>query len=83
MSVFDIKQTWKIVPIKNCKIWNVHATRLAYISMKSLTIPSRLFKMLRYWDLKETEKSYEQRSDLSEISDKMFSQKWENKTKLE
>ena len=66
MSIFGIKQTWKIVSIENCKIWNFHATRFVYISMKSLTIPSRLLKMLRYWDLKETKKSYEQRSGLSD-----------------
>ena len=60
-SICDLKETCKIVPTENCQFWNFLATHSVYVSIKSLTKASKLLKMLRYWSLKETGTSYEQR----------------------
>ena len=58
---FDVRQTCKILPTKNCSIWNFPASPFVYILIKSLAKASKLFKMIRRWHLKKTEKSNQER----------------------
>ena len=44
VSIFDLKQTYKIMPTENCWIRNFPATRFIQMSIKSLTKPSKLLK---------------------------------------
>ena len=47
---------------ESCSIWNFPSTRFVYISNKILVRALKLLKMWRYWSLKETAMSSEQRS---------------------
>ena len=37
MTLFDLNQTWKIVPTENCSIWSFFAKNLLSIIIKDLT----------------------------------------------
>ena len=51
--------------------WNFPATCFVYIYMETLRKPSKLLKMLKFWDLKETGINYKQRFGL-------WNNQWQN-----
>ena len=60
-SIFDLKQTCKILPTENFSTFQFSTLpQLVYNSVKSLVKASKLLKMLRNWGLKKTWMGYEQ-----------------------
>ena len=82
ISVIELKQTWKIVPIKNWSTYGVLATRFVYIWIKSLKKARKLLKGLRYRHLKKTGTRWDlDKPRTIKIKSKifLFSIAWQNK----